>query len=170
MNYFVTVTATVAAVFGDPVAVARTCERGLLLGQPSSSAVSLRVVLPLPGDGSVAGEKARAHVRRKALHRERHLRAEAAVGRPTTRLTLVLPPRLSLIDAAPTPTEMPGACSVNVAVLLTPPPVAVTVSVYLPGATALPTLMAHDATAGAGRTDGSRRCGQRPWEGLSLSG
>jgi hypothetical protein len=56
-------------------------------------------------------------------------------------LTLVLLPRLSLIDAAPTLTEMPGACSVNVALLLTPPPVAVTVSVYFPGATALPTLM-----------------------------
>ena len=54
---------------------------------------------------------------------------------------LVLLPRLRVTDAAPTLSEMPGACSVNVALLLTPPPVALTVSVYLPGATALPTVM-----------------------------
>ena len=128
-----------AAVFGDPVAVARTWS-GTAPRTAVELAVSLRVVLPLPGDGSVAGEKV----------------ALTSAGRPCTEnatcelkpprtvddtLTLVLLPRLSLIDAAPTLTEMPGACSVNVALLLTPPPVAVTVSVYFPGATALPTVI-----------------------------
>jgi hypothetical protein len=128
-----------AAVFVDPVAVAEIVSEAV----PRLAvelAVSLSVVLPLPGNGSVAGEKL----------------ALTPAGRPCTKnatgelkppkivddtLTLVLPPRLSVKDGAPTLREMPGACSVNVTVLLTPPPVAVTASVYVPGATALPTVM-----------------------------